>query len=89
MTVASSSRRQGNGHLERTMQVTSLHLPTDLLYTLRMVAVSRASKFGGRPSVSDVVREFLESHRSQFDAEAFGPVNMKRSQGQNGAARHK
>jgi hypothetical protein len=87
--MTASSNRPHNGHIEKKMQVTSLHLPADLLYILRMVAVSRASKFGGRPSVSDVVREFLESHRSQFDAEAFGPVNMKRSQGQNGAARHK
>ena len=78
MMTASSSRRQGNGHSEKKMQVTSLHLPTDLLYILRMVAVSRANKFGGRPSVSDVVRELLESHRRHFDAEAFGSVNTKR-----------
>jgi hypothetical protein len=87
MMTASSSRRQGNGHIEKKMQVTSLHLPTDLLYTLRMVAVSHASKFGGRPSVSDVVRELLESHRSRFDTEAFGPVNTKRSQGRHRATR--
>jgi hypothetical protein len=78
--TASSSRREGNRHVEKKMQVTSLYLPTDLLYVLRAVAVSRASKFGGRPSVSDVVRELLESHLSRFDAEAFRPVYTKRSQ---------
>jgi hypothetical protein len=85
--TASSSRRQGNGDIEKKMQITSLHLPTDLLYILRMVAVSRASKLGGRPSVSDVVRGFLESHRSRFDAEAFGRSDTKRSQGQYRARR--
>src|SRR3954452_6922454 len=57
------------------MQTTSLHLPSDLLYILRMVAISRANRRGGRPSVSDVVREFLELHRRQFEVEASGPSN--------------
>src|SRR5206468_5831535 len=57
------------------MQTTSLHLPSDLLYILRMVAVSRANRRGGRPSVSDVVREFLQLHRRQFEVEASGPSN--------------
>jgi len=57
------------------MQTTSLHLPSDLLYILRIVAVSRANRRGGRPSVSDVVREFLELHRRQFEVEASGPSN--------------
>jgi hypothetical protein len=52
------------------MQTTSLHLPADLLYLLRIVAVRRASHTGGRPSVSDVVRVMLEANRRQLEAEA-------------------
>ena len=58
----------GRNRVER-MQTTSLHLPSDLLNLLRMVAVTRASRRGGRPSVSNVVRELLESHRPQFEDE--------------------
>lgn len=52
------------------MQTTSLHLPSDLLYLLRVIAVNRANRRGGRPSVSDVVRELLEHNRRQLEAEA-------------------
>ena len=55
---------------ERKMQTTSLHLPADLLYLLRIVAVRRASQTGGRPSVSDVVRDVLEDHRHELETEA-------------------
>jgi hypothetical protein len=54
----------------RRMQTTSLHLPADLLYLLRLVAVRRASRTGGRPSVSDVVRDMLEEHRNELETEA-------------------
>src|SRR5947208_2957397 len=64
---AQSNRLRNN---VREMQVTYVHLPTDLLYVLRMVAIARATNSGGRPSVSDVIRELLESHRKQFNEEA-------------------
>src|SRR5262245_38984477 len=77
MTRTPSNRAQpkARGTTKGRMQTTSLHLPSDLLYILRMVAVSRANRRGGRPSVSDVVREFLELHRRQFEVEASGPSN--------------
>ena len=58
------------------MQTTSLHLPSDLLYLLRMVAASRANRAGGRPSVSDVVRQLLELQRHQLEAEARIPSDL-------------
>jgi hypothetical protein len=58
---------------DRKMQTTSLHLPSDLLYLLRIIAVRRASRSGGRPSVSDVVREMLEDNRQQLEIEASPP----------------
>jgi hypothetical protein len=55
-----------------SMQTTSVHLPSDLLRLLRLVAVVRASRHGGRPSVSDILRELLEKHRREFETEARG-----------------
>ena len=55
------------------MQTTSLHLPADLIYLLRIIAVRRATRSGGRPSVSDVVREILEDNRDQLEVEASPP----------------
>ena len=71
MCAAASNRPQRN----EKMQVTSVHLPSDLLYMLRMVAVTRARRSGGRPSVSDVIREMIESNRRQFHEEAFGSTS--------------
>jgi len=54
------------------MATASIHLSADLLMTLRMVANRRARTAGGRPSVSDVVREILDQHRDELVAEASG-----------------
>ncbi len=54
------------------MQTTSVHLPKDHLHLLRLVAVSRASRQGGRPSVSDILRELIERNRQTLESEAYG-----------------
>jgi hypothetical protein len=52
------------------MRTTSIHLPSDLLDLLRLVAVIRASRRGGgRPSVSDIIRDLLELHRHKLESE--------------------
>jgi hypothetical protein len=48
---------------------TSVHLPVELLELLRMAAVKRASRQGGRPNVSEIVREALEEYRGKIEAE--------------------
>ena len=48
---------------------TSVHLPVELLELLRMVAVKRASRQGGRPNVSEIVREALEVRRKELEGE--------------------
>ena len=51
-------------------QITSIYLSASVLRLLRNVAASRAEKHGGRPSVSDVVRELIERHRKELEREA-------------------
>lgn len=53
------------------MQTTSVHLPKDQLHLLRLVAVSRAGRQGGRPSVSDILRELIERNRQTLESEAY------------------
>ncbi len=48
---------------------TSVHLPVELLELLRMAAVKRASRQGGRPNVSEIVREALDAYRSKIEEE--------------------
>ncbi len=53
--------------------VTSIHISRDMLRLLRDAANNRAYRAGrGRPSVSDVVRDLLERHRDELEAEARG-----------------
>ena len=52
------------------MTTATVNLPREMLTLLRRVAVNRADTAGGRPSVSDVVREILEKHRSDLEEEA-------------------
>ena len=52
--------------------VTSIHISKVMLTLLRMAAVKRAEREGGRPSVSDVVRGLLERHRKEIEREAGG-----------------
>lgn len=49
---------------------TALHIPKDLLHLLRLVAVTRANRDGGRPSVSNVLRELIEASRADLEREA-------------------
>ena len=51
-------------------QITSIYMSAGTLRLLRNVAASRAEKHGGRPSVSDVVRELIEGHRKELEREA-------------------
>ena len=52
------------------MAITSVHLPRDLLKLLRLASINRADLHGGRPSVSDVIRDLLERHRAEIEDEA-------------------
>ena len=52
------------------MAITSIHLPRELLKVLRMASINRADQRGGRPSVSDVIRDVLERHRDEIEEEA-------------------
>lgn len=51
------------------MAITSIHLPRELLKVLRMASINRADQRGGRPSVSDVIRDVLERHRDEIEDE--------------------
>ena len=55
-----------------TMATCSVHMSVNMLTTLRLVATRRAATAGGRPSVSDVVREILDRHRDELEREAAG-----------------
>lgn len=48
---------------------TAVHLTKDQLALLRRVAVERAIRTGKRPSVSDVLRDLIERHRRELEAE--------------------
>jgi hypothetical protein len=48
---------------------TAIHIPRADLALLRRVAVERANRDGGRPSVSDVLRDLIERHRAELEAE--------------------
>ncbi len=49
---------------------TAIHIPKADLALLRRVAVERANRDGGRPSVSDVIRDLVEMHRAELEREA-------------------
>ncbi|MBR0649957.1 hypothetical protein GXW78_09805 [Roseomonas terrae] len=52
---------------------TALHIPREQLHLLRLVAVARANREGGgRPSVSNVLRELIEANRAALEREAAG-----------------
>ncbi len=51
------------------MAITSIHLPRELLTLLRFASINRADRHGGRPSVSDVIRDWLERHRDEIEDE--------------------
>lgn len=49
---------------------TAVHIPREQLALLRRVAVERANRDGGRPSVSDVLRDLIEQKRADLELEA-------------------
>lgn len=49
---------------------TAIHIPRDDLHLLRLVSVARANRQGGRPSVSDVLRDLINRHRAELEREA-------------------
>ena len=51
------------------MATTAVNLPRDNLLLLRRVAVERANKEGGRPSVSAILARLIEKHRDELEAE--------------------
>lgn len=59
-------------HDEARMVTTAIHIPHEALALLRMVAVQRANREGGRPSVSAVLTDLVEQHRAELEREARG-----------------
>jgi hypothetical protein len=49
---------------------TAVHLAKEDLMLLRRVSIERANRQGGRPSVSNILRELIEQHRAELEAEA-------------------
>lgn len=66
-TVEPSKGR--NRDLTDAGATTAIHIPRDDLVLLRRVAVERANRLGGRPSVSDVLRELINRHRGELEKE--------------------
>ena len=56
-------------HERVEMATTAVNLPRDNLLLLRRVAVERANKEGGRPSVSAILARLIESSRDELEAE--------------------
>ena len=51
------------------MVTTAVHIPKTTLSLLRRVAVARADRLGGRPSVSAVLVDLAERARAELEAE--------------------
>lgn len=62
------ARRRGR-ELTDAGTTTAVHIPREDLALLRRVAVERANRDGGRPSVSDVLRGLIERHRAELERE--------------------
>lgn len=65
-----AGRKARPNDLTRSSETTAIHIPRDDLALLRRVAVERAIREGGRPSVSDVLRGVSEKHRAELEVEA-------------------
>jgi hypothetical protein len=59
-----------NRSLTDASATTAVHLPREDIALLRRVAVERANRSGGRPSVSDVLRDLIERNRAELEREA-------------------
>lgn len=58
-----------NRVLSDNSATTAVHIPKDQLALLRRVAVERANRDGGRPSVSNVLRDLIERNRAELERE--------------------
>lgn len=67
-TAPAAPRR--NRSLTDESVTTAVHIPREQLALLRRVAVERANRDGGRPSVSDVLRDLIEQKRADLELEA-------------------
>ena len=54
------------------MTTTAIHVPKSTLALLRRVAVERANRHGGRPSVSAVISDLVERNRAELAREVTG-----------------
>jgi hypothetical protein len=54
------------------MTTTAIHVPKAALALLRRVAVERANRHGGRPSVSAVIADLVERNRAELEREVTG-----------------
>ena len=69
-TAAPATTSSTRSAASTDMAITSIHLPRELLRLLRLASIDRADRHGGRPSVSDVIRDVLERHRDELEDEA-------------------
>ncbi len=51
---------------------TTINIPSEMFRLLHMVALARAMRVGGRPSVSAVIVSLVERHRKELQREARG-----------------
>jgi hypothetical protein len=68
--AAPPSPAKRNRDLSDSSATTAVHIPKDQLHLLRLVAVARANREGGRPSVSNVLRALIDANRAELEAEA-------------------
>jgi len=54
---------------ERANRTTGIALPADVWELLHRVSFERAKKYGGRPSVSALIRDLVERHRKELEKE--------------------
>jgi hypothetical protein len=68
--AAVDAEPHGTAGIDRSDMATSaMHLPKATLQLLRRVAVARAGRQGGRPSVSALIVDLVEKHRAELQAE--------------------
>lgn len=60
---------EANDDNAEKMQTTAIVVPKSMWSLLREVAFRRAQSSGGRASVSDVLRNLVESHRAELEKE--------------------
>jgi hypothetical protein len=69
MTRRKAETSQQDQELEIESTTTAIHIPKATWKLLRAVAFHRAQENGGRASVSKLITELVERHRSEFERE--------------------